>query len=122
MPLRYRKLTDTGDYSFGNNADDFYTDTDAVGQAVYTSLNLLQGEWWEDTSAGLPLFQHIAGTDGTPDQLRGIDMLIQEAILNVQYVNGISNFTSSYSNRKYTMSCTVQSQFGEIPVEEVTFG
>ncbi|WP_206922991.1 hypothetical protein [Alicyclobacillus suci] len=121
--MKYRKLSNTGDYVFGNNANDFYTDTTAVGQAIYTSLRLLQGEWWEDTSIGLPLFQSILGQPGTSEHIHAVDMLVQEQVMNVQGVNEIKSFSSSYQNRTYTIdTMTVSTQFGDVTVEGVTFG
>ncbi len=106
---------------FGSNADDFYSGTIAVGQAIYTSLKLLQSEWWEDTSAGFPLFQSILGVPGTPEHQNAVDMLVQENILSVANVQSISQFSSTYSNRKYTFNATVQSVFGDVVLKEVTF-
>lgn len=120
--MRYRKLDANGDYSFGQNVNDFYSGTTAVGQAIYTSLKLLAGEWWEDISIGLPLFQSILGQPGSPDHIHAVDMLIQEAILGVQGVQQITSFSSSYANRQYTIdSCSVQSQFGDVILKEVIF-
>jgi len=113
--LRYRKLDANGDMIFGGNSNDFYTDADAVGQAVYTSLKLLQGEWWEDTSQGLPLFQNILGLSGSPNHIHAVDMLIQEVILDVQGVVQITSFSSSYVDRKYQITnMMVESQFGNV--------
>lgn len=107
---------------FGGNQNDFYTGKDAVGQAIYTSLKLCAGEWWEDQSVGLPLFQSILGQSGSPDHIKAVDMLVQEQILNVQGVTQIASFQSSYANRTYTVTnCTVQTQYGDVVVEEVTF-
>lgn len=120
--MKYRKLDPSGDMVFGMNANGFYTDTDAVGQAIYTSLKLLLGEWWEDTSIGLPLFQSILDIPGTPDHLHAVDMLVQENVLSVQGVQQIQSFSSSFANRIYTIDeMTVQSQFGDISVQGVTF-
>lgn len=120
--VRYRKLSPLGDYVFGGNKNDFHVDAAAAGQAAYTGLQLLLGEWWEDTSQGLPLFQSILGQSGTPEHIRAVDMLIQEAILNVQGVQQITSFQSSYANRQYTItSCVVQTQYGEVNVAQ-TFG
>lgn len=118
----YRKLDPLDDFSFGQNANDFYAGTQAVAQAIYTSLRLLQGEFWEDISQGLPLFQHILGQSGTPEHLHAADALVQEQILNVQGVTEITSFSSSYVNRSYTVSYTVQSQYGTVVAKEVTFG
>jgi len=121
--LIYRKLSPTGDYVLGR-PNEFWTDADAVAQAIYTSLKLLQGEWWEDTSAGFPLFQVVLDTPGSPEHIRGIDMVVQEAILNVPNVQAITNFSSVYDNttRTYTIEiCTVETVFGEVAVKGVAF-
>lgn len=123
--MKYRKLSLSGDYTFGLNGNGFYTDTEAVAQAIYTSLKLLQGEWWEDTSQGLPLFQSLLSQPGTPDHIHAADMFIQEQIASVQGVQQITSFESSYDSVKriYTVvSCTVQTQYGETTLKGVTFG
>lgn len=122
MLLIYRKLDNNNDMVFGGNANDFYHDTDAVGQAIFTSLKLLQGEFWLDKSIGLPLFQHIVGQSGTPEHLHAADMLVQEVILGVQGVNQIISFSSTYQNRQYAIEqITAQTQFGQVVVSGVTF-
>lgn len=119
--MKYRKLDSQGDYTFGLGPAGFYTGTTAVAQAIYTSLRLLQGEWWEDTSRGLPLFQSILGQPGTPEHVRAIDMLVQETILKVQDVVQIKSFQSSYANRQYAIqSCVVQTKYGDVVLEGVT--
>ena len=120
--MLYRKLTSSGDYTFGGNANDFYSGTTAVAQAIYTGLKLLAGEWWEDTAQGLPLFQSILGQPGTPGHIHGVDMIVQEAILAVQGVQQITAFVSSYVNRRYTITnCTLQTIYGEVGLQEVMF-
>jgi hypothetical protein len=116
--MRYRKLDSSGDYTFGQT-NEFYGGTNAVAQAIYTNLKLLYGEWWEDTSAGLPLFQQILGRPGTPDDLRAVDLLIQSCINQVPGVINISNFISTCVNRKYSATCTVKTPYGDatMPIE-----
>lgn len=118
--MRYRKLDNNGDYTFGGNANDFYEGTIAVSQAIKTNLLLLYGEWWEDIDKGLPLFQNILGQSGTPGNQQAADLLIQGVISNTPGVISIKNYTSNYSNRTYSISCTVQTQYGDATAE-VTF-
>lgn len=97
-----------------NNMQAFLIDADAVAQAVKTNLLLLQGEWWEDTSQGLPFFQSIVGQSGTPDHLSAADLLIKERILSTQGVASIQGFQSSYANRNYTIqNVTVTTTAGQ---------
>lgn len=116
----YRKLTD-GDYTFGTG-NDFYEGTDAVAQAVYTSLKLFYGEWWESQDEGLPLFEQILGTSGSAESIQAVDLIIQSYIDQVQGVISVSDYTSSFEgvSRTYTASCTVQTQYGDATIE-ITF-
>ena len=61
--MKYRKQLANGDYSFGNNIQDFYTGQEAIAQAIKTKILLFYGEWWEDISQGIPMFfrRHSAG-------------------------------------------------------------
>lgn len=117
--MKYRKLNN-GDYTLGKGEGNFVTGVDAVSQAIKTRLLLLQGEWWEDTNLGLPLFQSILGLPGTPENLHSIDLIIQDQIANTPDVTNILNFESTYENRTYSLKCTVETKYGEATVE-VTF-
>jgi hypothetical protein len=60
--MRYRKLTEDGDYSFGAGQLDFYRDVpEAVGQAAITRLLLWLGEWFLNIDEGTPFMQGILG-------------------------------------------------------------
>jgi hypothetical protein len=119
--MKYRKLTNDGDYTFGSS-NDFYEGTTAVSQAIFTNLKLLYGEWWEDTSKGLPLFDQILGKSGTTEDTQSVNLVVQDCINQVQGVLSISNYTSSYENRTYSATCTVQTQYGDATVSvEFTF-
>ena len=120
--MLYRALSPGGDYQFGNGLSDFYTGADAVAQAIKTSLQLWQGEWWENTDVGVPYMQHILTVPATPTNVRAAEMLIQEAILGVQGVQSISTFSLSKTGRTYTMNATVQTVYGEVGLEEVPIG
>jgi hypothetical protein len=101
----------------------FIKDTDAVVQAIKTNLLLLEGEWWEDISEGLPLFQSLLGQSGTQEHLDAADLLIKERILSTQGVSQIQDFQSSYENRRYTISkCVVATNTGQtVTVSGVMF-
>jgi len=120
--MKYRALDPMGDYSFGKSMQDFLINESAVAQAIKTNLLLLQGEWWEDTSNGLPLFQNILGQSGTPEHLTATDLLTKERILSTQGVSQIQDFQSVYENRRYTVSnCTVLTNTGQtVTVSGVT--
>lgn len=116
----YRRLDENGDYSFGRGGQDFNSGTLAVAQAVKSRLLLLQGEWWENTEEGLPLFQNILGVPGTPESLNGVDLLIQNRISETPGVRTINNYSRSFQDRNYSVSCNVETIYGDASVE-VTF-
>ncbi len=117
----YRKLTPSGDYTFGLNAQGFYSSADAVKQAIFTSLKLFEGEWWEDQSQGFPLVQNILGVIVTPKNQQGVDAIVQKAISNVQGVQSIENFTSTFAKGRYQFSCDVVTIYGQVGFTEVSF-
>ena len=110
--MKVRKLSPTGDYLFGYPSDEFYVNNAAaVAQIISTRLKLLQGEWLLDTSQGTPYSTQILGKHSQASA----DAALREVILDTPGVVSISNFNSSVDNitRKYGMSCTVQTQYGE---------
>lgn len=118
MTMQYRRLSDADDYVFGQSGQDFYTGVDAVAQAIYTRLKLLYGEWWEDLKDGLPLFENILGSPGSPQNKKAIDALITERILGTLNVKGIADFSSSFdaNTRAYSFTCTVNTAFGQVTI------
>ena len=82
--MRYRRLTATGDYVFGQGGLDYAADADAAAQAVRTKLKLLLGEWWENTGDGLPLFQQILLQRATAEGIQTVDLLIKHPTLTRQ--------------------------------------
>lgn len=89
----------------------FISDIYAVAQIIQQKLKLLMGEWWENTSLGLPLFQSILGQFTSTAV---ISQLIQNQILSTPYVTGIQN--ASISINPSTLE--VSSSFGIL----TTFG
>jgi len=114
--MRYRKLSQDGDYTFGNQAADFYKDVpEAVGQAVLTRLRLLRGEWFLDKTAGTPWSSEVLGkyTNGT------YDAAIRRRILGTQGVLQITEYSSSVDTekRKLTVTATINTIYGTTTVE-----
>lgn len=120
--MRYRRLDVDGDYTFGQNTQNFVVDAEAVKQAVYTRLLLLYNEWWENVEDGLPFFQQIAGKFGTPENLNGVDLVIRERIINTEGVAQIIEYQGTFDsqNRTYSVYTKVNTIYGEFALE-VTF-
>lgn len=114
--ISVRKLDTNHDPIYGNGKADFLTDLNAVAQLIDTSLLLLQGEWWNDLAAGLPLFQQIIGVSGVGNNPQVAALLIQQTIMGVPYVNAITDAALDYEplSRSFTYSCKVYTAFGQL--------
>lgn len=114
--MRYRKLSDTGDYVFGQGASEFLVDIpQAVAQAVRTRLLLSQGEWFLDLEDGTPYSLILgAGTQNTYDDA------IQARILETQGVDSIDDYASAVdpSTRKLSVACIIDTAFGQVTLQE----
>lgn len=114
--MRYRMLSPTNDYTFGNGALDFYYNVPAaVGQAVQTGLMLWLGEWYQDTSQGTP---YIEGVLGKNTQAEG-DATIQNQVVNTQGVVDIASYQSIINDDQRTLNVvmTIDTIYGETTVQ-----
>jgi hypothetical protein len=113
--MRYRKLDANGDYTFGQSQDNFWVNVpEAVAQAVQTGLKLFQGEWFIDTSAGVPWRQNILGKYSS----NAYDMILKAQILNTQGVQTLNSYTSTESTqtRGLTVNATIDTIYGSTQV------
>lgn len=121
--MRLRKLSPTGDFTFGSSAQNFYVDSPiGVAQAVKTALLLWSGEWFLDTSVGVPYPEGVLGKHSQAQA----DSVIQQQILSVtgidsstlnptQLVTSIENFSSEIDpqTRKYSsLTATLNTIYG----------
>ena len=110
--MRYRQLTADGDMAFGQGAANFWVDNvEAVAQAVLTRLRLLTGEWFLDTTEGLPLTTQIIGTDTASLY----DAAIKARVLGSEGVNAILAYASEVNRdtRALTVRMTIDTIFGQ---------
>lgn len=114
--MRYRKLDANGDYTFGGSDNDFLVNSpDAVAQAVLTRLKLFQGEWFVDTTAGMPWNTEVIGkyTSNTRDAA------IRNCILGTTGVSEITAYSSSYDTdpRELTVTATITTIYGSTTIQ-----
>nr|DAT68234.1 MAG TPA: baseplate wedge protein [Caudoviricetes sp.] len=117
--MKYRRLDENGDYSFGNNSLDYIKDNDAIIQAIRTKLYLFYGEWWEDISLGLPMFQSILGQVSNENLRRTVILLSAEQIQSVEGVISVDSIVVAISARKLTLSIDVTTEYGSSVSTEV---
>jgi hypothetical protein len=113
--LRYRALSATGDYTFGQGEANFLINSPAaVAQSVLTRLRLWEGEWFLDQTLGTPYTQQILGYNTA-----GLyDLAIQQQILNTPGVTSITQYSSSVDpeTRALTINAAINTQYGPTAV------
>jgi hypothetical protein len=111
--ITYRQLGPNNDPIWSS----YVSNAAAVAQAIYTRLLLLEGEWWESTQEGTPLWQSILGVGGA-NNTQAISLLLQQRILGTPYVTGLTSVQASYipSTRAFSFYAVVQTQFGQVVV------
>lgn len=114
--MRYRRLDANGDMVFGHQQADFYRDLpEAVAQAVMTRLRLLRGEWFLDTTEGMPWATDVLGkyTAGK------YDAAIRQRILGTQGVTELTSYSSSVdtTTRTLSVSATINTLYGSTAVQ-----
>lgn len=114
--MRYRKLDENGDYSFGMGQTDFLKDTpEAVGQAVLTRLKLWVGEWFANTSDGTGWATDVLGK-GTSSIY---ELMLRKRVLETQGVLGINDFQAQFDADQRTLSIqiNIDTIYGQTTVE-----
>ena len=108
--MKYRKQTPTGDYSFGNNNQDFVSGQKAIAQAIKTKILLFYGEWWEDISEGIPMFQSIVGQTNKSNVANALELLLNERVLEVPGVEVVNEITATIDGRTISIYiwCTTE--------------
>lgn len=113
--ITVRALDQNWDPRRGNGLQNFLTDVNAVGQIIATRLKLLQGEWFQNTNDGTPLFQSLLGHSTT---VQGVASILRQRILSAPYVTSINSLFVNYSagGRAFTFTANVSTQFGSLTV------
>lgn len=116
--MRYRARSETGDYTFGRGSANFLVNSPAcVGQLVEARLELWQGNWFLDTSDGMPWATEVLGTNTKPLY----DLAIQQRILETPGVVSIVSYQSTpvvvgaaaAGARGLQVSATIETQFSD---------
>ena len=114
--MKYRMLSPTGDFMFGQSLQNFYIDVPAApAQAVQTRLLLWQGEYWLDTNEGTPYPEGVIGKHSQSEA----DTVVQDRTLGAQGVTDISTFQSQVDpdTRGYSVSLEIDTVYGPTQVQ-----
>jgi len=118
--MRYRKLDENGDYTFGQGAADFYKDVpEAPAQAVLTRLFLFQGEWFLDRREGMTWKTQVLGNRTASTR----DPAIRRHVLKTRGIKKILEYNSQVdrNTRKYSVQMTLDTIYGPITLPGVNF-
>lgn len=119
--MKYRKLTDDGDYSFGSNELDYVDGNMAIAQAIKTKILLFYQEWWEDVGLGIPMFQSFLGQMNPEVLSNSLPMVVEERVLEVQGVKSVEDVQVKLDkiDRRVEMLIIVRTTTGELVEVEV---
>lgn len=120
----YRMLDGNGDYVFGRGRHAYLEGAEAVAQAIKTRLLLLYSEWWEDREDGLPLWERILSSPGSPDNIKAVDFLFKERIDNTEGVLSLMAYDSDFNHdtRTYTFRAVVETLYGTLVITNLQGG
>ena len=85
--------------------------TEVVAQRLFILLRSFQGEWFLNTTYGIPYFQNILGFKISKAR---VDSIFQQKILAEQGVAEIVSFDSTIARRGYSLSFSVKVLSGEV--------
>jgi hypothetical protein len=99
----------------GQGLSNFLTDINAVAQIINSRLRLFQGEWYQNTNLGTPMFQSLLGKSITS---QGVALILREQIIATPFVLDISSMQVTFSagGRQFTFSAVVDTVFGAVTV------
>lgn len=94
----------TNDLGHRNGRIRYATSGNETAQRVITRIRRLKGEWFIDTSAGMPYIQDILGKR----DINYFKLLLRKEILNTDGVESIDNFRLSFNSKTGHISVYVE--------------
>jgi hypothetical protein len=106
-----RRLDVNGDMTFGQGLANMARDAEAVAQNVRTRLLLLLGEWFLDTSEGVPYLEEIFVK---PENLPLTESTLKARIVETEGIATLESFELDFdrNSRKVNIFCTVTTIYG----------
>jgi hypothetical protein len=118
--VRYRKLDPNNDYTFGHGGSDYLVDSaQTVAQLIFTTLRLLLGEWFLDTTKGVPWLTQVVGRNHKD----AYDQIIKSTIKGVQGVVDLTDYSSTLDPGSRTLTinqATVITVYGTVNLQNIS--
>jgi hypothetical protein len=118
--MKYRKLDENGDYTFGQGIADFLVDVpEAPAQAVLTRLFLFQGDWFLDQREGMTWKTKVLGNRTASTR----DPAIRRHVLRTRGVRSIQEYNSQLdrNTRAFSVQMTIDTVYGPAVVSGVNY-
>lgn len=112
--IQYLRLDENYDLVFDNAAA--LTDAQAVAQAIGTRLRLFLGEWWENLSLGLPVFQTMLGHLASQQGQAAMALAVQQNVAGAPYVTAVNDVSVNFANGALSIQVKAQTRFGTVTV------
>lgn len=104
------KLNDQNDIIWNNGPllkeDTTQSQVEVTGQRLLILLQSWLGEWFLDTTYGIPYSQRIVAIKQTSKA--STDLILQQKVLSDAGVKEIISWNSTFVNRKYTLTFQVR--------------
>lgn len=97
-----RRLDSNFDMTFGSGLQNYAADAEAVAQNIRVKFQFLLGEWFLDTTYGIPYLQNFVVP---PPDLAFVEATLKQAALEEFGVQEIDGFQISFDHS--TRVCTV---------------
>ena len=102
--MKYRRLDENGDYSFGAGSHNYCSGDEAIAQAVKTKILLFYNEWWEDLGIGIPMFQSFIGQTNPETIKVSMSNVIDQRIREISGIKSVKNVDVKIDRETRTMS------------------
>lgn len=112
--IQYLQLDPSYDPVFDPTAN--LTNAYAVNQAILTRLRLFLGEWWENVTIGLPVFQAILGQLGSKQGLAAMTLAVQQNIEGAPFVTSVVDVSVTFAHGRLSIVASAYTQFGPVAV------
>lgn len=108
---------ETHDLSFEGNRIEFTKNIETIDQKIKVELLFLFGEWFLNTTEGVPYFDKVAVKN---PQLSQIEALLRSKILSVEGVTEINSLILDFAaaTRVLSISGKVKTTEGEIKINQ----
>ena len=109
---------DTGDLLIENFDAQLVRDLDSVEQALRVRLQFFLGEWFLDTTAGIPFYEDILIKN---PNIPNIESILKAEILETEDVIELLSFDTTFENRILAVSFKVRTEYGDTDITTSLF-